>query len=342
MAKAKIFTLKTQDETSVAIAAAAEIIRSAGIVAFPTETVYGLGADACSSEACEKIFAAKGRPSDNPLIVHLAFREQLSCYSENIPSKALELARVFMPGPLTLVLKSNGKISDLATAGLATVALRVPSNEIAHKLLEASNRPIAAPSANISGKPSPTKESHVIDDMADRADAILLGGDCEVGIESTVLDCTTEPFTILRPGIISLEQINEVAEATLSSALEGAPRSPGMKYAHYKPDAFVIAVDMGFGRAKSFFEDISKSEPDAALAVYDGVLPPGDANAFSLGSYSDSAGAAKALYSIFRECDKLGYNKIYVMCPPPEGIGNAVRNRLIKASGELIADDGGS
>ncbi|NLF36165.1 MAG: threonylcarbamoyl-AMP synthase, partial [Clostridiaceae bacterium] len=222
----------------------ADIIKSGGIVAFPTETVYGLGADALNPNAIEKIFLAKGRPNDNPLIIHIHNISVLDKYVKEIPSVLTMLSKLYMPGPLTVVLKKKDIIPNNVTAGLDTVAVRIPDNEIALKLIEYSNTPIAAPSANISGRPSPTMYEHVVSDLFGKADAIINGGKTRIGLESTVLDLTTEIPVILRPGGVSYESLKLIltdVETAYSFDTE-KPKSPGMKYKHYAPIADMVIV----------------------------------------------------------------------------------------------------
>ncbi|MDR2520111.1 MAG: threonylcarbamoyl-AMP synthase [Eubacteriaceae bacterium] len=339
MSKAQIFDLNEQETYSAAMQAAARAIWDGGIVVFPTETVYGLGADASSPEAVSKIFAAKGRPADNPLIIHLASPLHLTDYARDVPKQAMELAAELMPGPLTLVLKKKGGACREATAGLDTIALRVPSSPFALDFLSLSARAIAAPSANISGRPSPTKPEHALADMRDRADVVLLGGDCAVGLESTVLDCTVWPFAILRPGAIGVNELARYCPSVQGSGEEGQPRAPGMKYRHYKPDCRVVALDMAPDAAHSYLSALGE-EKGAIYFLFDGAAPHGFESAFSLGSYSSPEKGAAKLYWALREADRLGFAKAYVECPLPSSIGEAFRNRLYKAADEIAYGEG--
>jgi L-threonylcarbamoyladenylate synthase len=223
---------------------AAEIIKRGGLVAFPTETVYGLGADALNPEAVRKVFGAKGRPSDNPLIVHIADIKDIDILAKRVPKTAAMLMQKFWPGPLTVVLNKRRNIPDIVTAGGATVAVRMPDNKIALALISASGVPIVAPSANLSGRPSPTRPRDVIADMMGRVDLIIDGGQTEIGIESTVIDMTTLPPQILRPGMITVEEIESIiGKVIVSDMYLGAPKSPGLKYRHYAPKAEMIIVE---------------------------------------------------------------------------------------------------
>jgi len=336
MAESAIYYLQGASENGDAIAAAARMIRSGGTVVFPTETVYGLGADATSDEAVRKIYEAKGRPSDNPLIVHLADTAQIPLWAKGFHEDAQALASLYMPGPLTLVLHKRPAISPLVTAGLDTVAIRVPSHAIAHSFLLESGLPVAAPSANLSTKPSLTSPKDVLDDMQGRADVLLLDGECEVGIESTVLDCTVRPFCILRPGAVSIEDIQRVAECVYSDGNASAPKAPGMKYRHYSPQAELVALDMGIEEAKAFFAGLGPGESEAAILAFDECLPAGRAKCISLGSAGDLRSGMQKLFSAFRDLDRRGIARAYVVCPPPTPAGMGMRNRILKAASRTI------
>ena len=227
---------------------AAEVLRSGGLVAFPTETVYGLGANALDEEAVKSIYRAKGRPSDNPLIVHIADTAAVKDLTDSIPGTAQALMDAFWPGPLTLVMPRSSLVPDIVTAGLDTVAVRMPSHPIASALIKKAGVPVAAPSANSSGRPSPTLARHVIEDMMGKIDVIIDGGNAEVGVESTVLDITVDPPVILRPGGVTLEQLRHVLGNVISdqtpgiSDMAGTPKSPGMKYRHYSPKATMLLI----------------------------------------------------------------------------------------------------
>ncbi|WP_175637786.1 L-threonylcarbamoyladenylate synthase [Metabacillus schmidteae] len=324
------------------IAQAANILRENEVVAFPTETVYGLGANAFSDEAVRKIFEAKGRPSDNPLIVHIASQDQLDEFVEDIPEYAEELIKNFWPGPLTLVLQKKGdRLSDLVTAGLDTVGVRMPDHPIALALLKEANVPVAAPSANRSGKPSPTQASHVYYDLQGRISGIIDGGATGVGVESTVIDCTTKIPTILRPGGVTKEQMEAiVGEVSVDQALveEGhAPKSPGMKYTHYAPNAPVIVVD---GSHHFIQQQIDQFEKEGKKV---GVITTEEAKndfratkVLSCGNRANLQTVAAQLYDVLRQFDQEDVDLIISESFPQAGVGAAIMNRLLKAAGNQV------
>lgn len=311
-------------------------------VAFPTETVYGLGANAKSDEAVEKIFKAKGRPGDNPLIVHISSRNQLGELVIDISRTAARLMEAFWPGPLTLIFnKKDGVLSELVTAGLETVAVRMPDHPVALGLIEESGLPIAAPSANTSGRPSPTTAQHVKDDLAGKIAGIVDGGATGVGVESTVLDCTEDIPVILRPGGVTREEIESViGEVKIDAALEdkaAAPKSPGMKYTHYAPKAPFVLVDGNLSFLQSLIDEkkslgltvgvfASKEHEKEIRADY--ILAPGTA--------SDLNSVATGLYDTLRKFDTLAVDIIFGEVFPVSGIGEAIMNRLLKAAGHQV------
>ncbi len=306
---------------------AAAILQSGGICAFPTETVYGLGANAFDEAAVAKIFKAKGRPQDNPLIVHVSEREQLSdiCHVTPLAEKLMDK---FWGGPLTLILPKTDKVPNCVTAGLSTVAVRMPSHPIANALIRLSGVPIAAPSANLSGKPSPTSAAHVIADMEGRADAIIAGGDCLWGVESTVLDLTVSPPAILRPGAVTKEELSaEIGEVIYGTGV-GAPKSPGMKYTHYAPDAPVYIAE-GDGALERIIEAAREYAHPGIL--YYGIEKP--SLPISLSAGSTPAEYAARLFFSLRTFDEMGADVIFAMPPSEGGMGDAVRNRLFKSAG---------
>lgn len=320
---------------------ASKIIKSGGLVAVPTETVYGLAADALNGEAVAKIFQAKGRPMDNPLIVHISDIKQVDMLVSVFPEKAKKLAKKFWPGPLTIVLPKSNIIPDEVSAGLSTVAIRFPSHPIAHALIEKSS-PLAAPSANLSGSPSPTTFRHVFDDMNGRIDAIIDGGDCDVGVESTVITLAEEVPTLLRPGGITLEQlIAEIGEvkvhpAVLKSLENGmTAASPGMKYKHYSPKAEVILIR---GSEQAFCEYIKANSDDKTAVLCYEEEKNSFKNNIVLGKKDDDIAHAHRLFACLREADKKGYTCIYAHCPKQEGIGLAVYNRILRAAAFNIVD----
>jgi L-threonylcarbamoyladenylate synthase len=337
----KIFDLKQKEEAERGLRCAAETIRGGGLVVFPTETVYGLGANALDANAAKKIFLAKGRPSDNPLIVHVNNREMIDRVAETISADAEKVMNFFMPGPITLILPKSEHIPMDVTAGLDSVAVRMPRLDVARELIRLSGVPIAAPSANLSGKPSPTEPSHVLEDMKGRADVILLGDACEIGVESTVLDIHEKPYKILRPGAVTYEDLGQIIdlEKTTIISLEGkAPRSPGMKYRHYKPNAAVIALRGSDSDVLRCINSLAQKDSckTAALVFEPFMTYMQTDKVFSLGRKEVPTDAAKVLFSAFRSCDTLGIGKIYVMTTTHSGIGDAFLNRLYKAADQII------
>ncbi|WP_374719314.1 L-threonylcarbamoyladenylate synthase [Parageobacillus toebii] len=324
---------------------AAQLLKSGEVVAFPTETVYGLGANAKDTKAVEKIFAAKGRPSDNPLIVHIAHLKQLEEIVSAIPDVAHTLIKRFWPGPLTLVLpKKEGVISDPVTAGLPTVAVRMPAHPVALALIEASGLPLAAPSANISGRPSPTTAAHVFADLNGRIAGIVDGGETGIGVESTVLDCTTKVPTILRPGGVTKEALEKViGNVAVDSALTDerqTPKSPGMKYTHYAPKS-PMAIVQG---SPAFLQTLVNKQ--RALGKKVGVLTTEENRSFydadvvlACGSRHDLHTVASHLYDTLRKFDETDVDFIYSESFPTEGIGEAIMNRLKKAAGHQVIDE---
>jgi len=331
------------------IAKASAIIRAGGLVAFPTETVYGLGANALDGRAVRRIFEAKGRPQDNPLIAHIPGPGDLDKLCRNIPPQAYALCERFWPGPLTLVLKSAGVVSPEVTAGLDTVAVRSPDHPVAIALISACGVPVAAPSANLSGRPSPTEAAHVISDLSGKIDAVIDGGPCTVGVESTVLDLTSLPPRILRPGGITLSQIREVCpDATYDKAVfkEVASgekvRSPGMKYRHYAPRAKVIILRGGIRDAAAYIRFDSARHKSFAILCYDEELPLyGGMNAISYGPENRHDILARRLFSSLRRLDQSDAEIIYARCPEGSDSAAAVENRLKRAAAHNIIDVSG-
>jgi len=333
---------------------AAEILRKGGLVAFPTETVYGLGADALNSEAVEKIFIAKGRPVDNPLIVHVANPKDIEPLVRKIPDVATTLMELFWPGPLTLILPKSDLVPSSVSAGLDTVGIRIPAHPVALALLKAARIPIAAPSANLSGRPSPTSAAHVLKDLNGKIDAVIDGGKTSVGLESTVLDITGQVPTILRPGGVTYEQLAEVlgqvgmdpalSQPEPNSALK--PRSPGMKYTHYSPRAeiwLVVGTEeqvakklkslVGENRAAGKRVGIMSTEE---MLFYSREYNPKPDHWEILGSKDDLNGIATRLYQALRNCDRYHLDIVFAQTLPETGIGVAIMNRLLKAAGGKI------
>lgn len=326
---------------------AAEMIKQGELVAFPTETVYGLGADAKNPKAAKKIYAAKGRPSDNPLIVHIAEFEDLLQIVSEVPAQVKALAEKFWPGPLTMILKKNQDIPYETTGGLDTVAVRMPNHPVALSLIRESGCLIAAPSANASGRPSPTLAEHVKEDLEGRIPLILDGGEVGIGIESTILDLTEEIPMILRPGYITEKMLEKVIGTVhtdpgiLNRDSKTRPKAPGMKYRHYAPKADLTIVD---GSREDVIEKINALT--AEMQIMDrkvGVIATDETEAYyhgdvvvSIGSRKDEAVIAKHLYRILREFDTANVNVIYSECFHTPNIGQAIMNRLLKAAGHQV------
>lgn len=314
---------------------ASEILLSGGIVAVPTETVYGLAASAFSDDAIKKVFAAKGRPQDNPLIVHISDMDMLRVVAKDIPEAALECARKFWPGPLTMVLKKTDKIAESISCGLDTVAVRMPSEKSIRDIIKRSNLPLAAPSANISGSPSPTSSKHVLSDLDGLIDAAVLGNDCAVGVESTVITFCAEHPRILRPGAVTLEQLKEVLpdiridKAVLSEPEKGCKvASPGMKYKHYAPKTKTFLVEAG---SKGFAEFVN-SQDNAAAICFEEDAPLLSVRKLIYGTEKDELSLAKNVFAALREVDEFGASCVYIHAPSKQGVGLAVYNRLIRAA----------
>ena len=335
--------MKTKQSLNIEEAAA--LLQNKEVVAFPTETVYGLGADATNDEAVGKIFAAKGRPSDNPLIVHIGDVSQLECVATKITDTAKKLIDAFWPGSLTIVLPKQIGLSDKVTAGLATVGVRMPSHSVALELLRKVQLPIAAPSANVSGKPSPTTAKHVADDLDGKIAGIVDGGDAQIGLESTVIDCTMELPVILRPGGVTKEEIEAVIgpvgihESPRES--DATPKSPGMKYKHYSPNAPMTIVKGG----DEFFQRVisearSNGQKVGVLTVEENKFKYEADVVLTCGTKEDILSVAKELYDVLREFDQYDVDIIYSESFDETGLGEAVMNRLSKASGyRVIAND---
>lgn len=330
------------------IKAAAKAIREGKLVAFPTETVYGLGANALMPQAVKRIFEAKGRPSDNPLIVHIADISQLNDLVSGIPDIAATLIDAFWPGPLTLIFKKSDIIPDVITAGLDTVAVRMPSNPVAQKFIRESGVPIAAPSANLSGRPSPTTAHHVAVDLSGRVEYIIDGGPCTVGLESTVLDITGPVPVILRPGGVTAEMLQKVTgsgDIGASTEVKGneKPRAPGMKYRHYSPKAEMILVSGSDDRVVNTINSLTVERQKEGLVV--GVLACNE-NAglykadvvIPAGSKERLQDVAAELFDALRKFDDEKVDIIYSETFTERGIGKAVMNRLKKAAGGKIID----
>ncbi len=319
-----------------------KIIASGGLVAFPTETVYGLGANAYDDEAVKSIYVAKGRPSDNPLIVHFADVDSIKEAVSDFTKEAEILFSRFSPGPLTVILKKSDKLSNTVTAGLDTVAVRIPSDEIARELIKNAKVPIAAPSANISGKPSPTTPKYVIDDMMGRIDAIIEGGDCLVGVESTIIDLSGDVPVILRPGGITYQEIKEylpdvVIDKHILKSVEkdDKPKCPGMKYKHYAPDADVTVVEGNSEKIRLKIEELLIENRQSSTGVI--TYGKNEYNAdLVLCAGKDNKEYAKSLFRILREFDEANIDVVFAEFCSDDGYGLAVKNRLYKSAGNKV------
>lgn len=340
--------VKKIDEDNIdpeVISQAGRIIREGGIVAFPTETVYGLGADALQPEASKKIYAVKGRPSDNPLIVHICCMEDMERIVSYMPEAVKLLADAFWPGPLTMILNKNDKVPYETTGGMDTVAIRMPSSKTALALIRAGGGYIAAPSANISGRPSPTLAEHVYEDLKERIPLLLDGGAAGIGIESTIIDLTTEVPVILRPGYISLEMIEGViGPVIMDPGITDSgqkPKAPGMKYRHYAPEANLILVE---GDADSVIakinmliaEDVRMGKKAGVIGTKETIGYYGQGLVLSIGERQEEDTIVHNLYKILREFDGAGVDVIYSECFSTPRMGQAIMNRLLKAAGHQV------
>ena len=331
-------------DTEQDIRTAAAILQAGGLVGIPTETVYGLGANGLSSAAVGKIFAAKGRPQDNPLILHVPDASWLARYCREVPDSAYTLAARFWPGPLTMILPRKDVVPDAVTAGLDTVGVRCPNHPVTLAIIRAADVPVAAPSGNTSGRPSPTRAEHMVEDMAGKIDAIVDGGPCGVGVESTIIDLTCTPPRLLRPGGLPLEALEEVlGEVAVDAALLrplGAgekPKAPGMKYRHYAPKAPVTVV---LGEPSATADYIA-----AHLGEHTGVICFDEwAGRFAghvvenIGSAARKDEQARRVFDALRAFDHTDVTEIYAQCPHEDGLGLAVANRLKKAAGFHVVE----
>ncbi|HPY98250.1 MAG TPA: L-threonylcarbamoyladenylate synthase [Clostridia bacterium] len=335
----KINTKLVDIPDEISLKYCADVIKRGGTVAFPTETVYGLGADGLNSGAVEKIFIAKGRPNDNPLILHIHDISVLDKYVKEVPKTLTVLSKLYMPGPLTVVLKKRSIVPDSVTANLDTVAIRVPDNEIALKLIEYSDTAIAAPSANISGKPSPTMFEHVVADMSGKVDAIINGGKCRIGVESTVLDLTSDRPVILRPGGVpydSLKLVIKDLEAAYALNTD-TPKSPGMKYKHYAPKADMVIVK---GETHKVLETVNKISGDdyGVLCCKETFDRYNTHNKLCAGSINNPSEIASNIFECLRLFDMMRIKRIYCEYFDTKDIGEAVMNRLLKAASQNVIE----
>lgn len=327
---------------------AGKLIAEGELVAFPTETVYGLGGDALDPDASRKIYAAKGRPSDNPLIVHIAEFDDMKRVARKVPEQAKKLADAFWPGPLTMIVWKSDAVPEATTGGMQTVAVRMPNHPVALELIRRSGCLIAAPSANTSGRPSPTEARHVAEDLSGKIAMILDGGPVGIGIESTIIDLTEEKPMILRPGYITSEMLSEVLqeEVVIDPGIIAAddtrkPKAPGMKYKHYAPKAEMIIVDGTQDAVIAKINELTAAKraegKKVAVIATDETKERYDAQIIlSMGRRSDEDAIAQHLYKILRECDELDVGEIYSECFQTPRIGQAIMNRLLKAAGHTV------
>lgn len=334
-------------EEDAALRRAGEIIRRGGLVAFPTETVYGLGGDALNRESSRKIYAAKGRPSDNPLIIHICRFDDIREIVSELPEEAVRIADAFWPGPLTMILRKSDRVPDETTGGLNTVAVRFPSDRTAQRLIEYSGGYVAAPSANLSGRPSPTLAKYVEEDMKGRIEMIIDGGEVGIGLESTIVDITVNPPQILRPGYVTREMLEGILhkvdmDVTITEGNDAQPpRAPGMKYRHYAPKGDLTVVE---GNPAAVVEYINhRTARDRAAGEKTGVLGTNEQQRLycadvvkSVGSREDERSIAGRLFAVLREFDDNGVTKIYSESFESSGLGQAIMNRLLKAAGHRV------
>jgi len=327
---------------------AGKLIAEGKLVAFPTETVYGLGGDALDPDASRRIYAAKGRPSDNPLIVHIADFDDMKRVAREVPEQAKKLADAFWPGPLTMIVWKSDAVPEATTGGMQTVAVRMPNHPVALELIRRSGCLIAAPSANTSGRPSPTEAQHVAEDLSGKIAMILDGGPVGIGIESTIIDLTEEKPMILRPGYITPEMLSEVLqeEVVIDPGIIAAddtrkPKAPGMKYKHYAPKAEMIIVDGAQDAVIHKINELTAAKraegKKVAVIATDETKDRYDAQVIlSMGKRADEDAIAQHLYKILRECDELDVGEIYSECFQTPRIGQAIMNRLLKAAGHTV------
>lgn len=335
--KTEVINITT--EYDKALEKSAELLKSGEVVGIPTETVYGLAANAFDENAVRKIFEAKGRPSDNPLIVHIAKFEDLAPLVKEIPEKVKIMAEKFWPAPLTMIMKKSDRISNVVSGNLNTVAVRMPKSDFARAIIENCGLPLAAPSANLSGSPSPTNAKYVFDDMNGRIPLIIDGGACEIGVESTVISFAEEPPRLLRPGGVTLEEMTSVIgeivvdDAVLNKLAEGqTAASPGMKYKHYAPKADITLIKSNFDD----FKTLCESEENITALVFDGEGEKLNFSSVEYGEENDGYSQSARLFDALRELDEMGAGKVYARCPDTKGMGLAVYNRLIRACGFKI------
>ncbi len=331
-------TILKADENG--IKTACEHLKSGELVAIPTETVYGLAADALNEKAVAKIFVAKGRPQDNPLIVHVAKLEDVVKLAKSVPQKAKLLMEKFCPGPLTVILPKADNVPDIVTAGLDSVAIRMPSHHVARAIIETSGCMLAAPSANLSGSPSPTTAQHVYNDLSGKIKYVVDGGECSVGLESTVVSVLEGKVHLLRPGAVTVDMLESVVgDITIDDAVLAKLKntqkamSPGLKYKHYSPKCKVTIVHGDFEKFKQIIEQKSKESGDVVAMCFDGEEDKLHCPCVTYGAYNDDAEQARRLFDALRKLDESGAKVAFARAPKQDGIGLAVYNRLLRAAG---------
>lgn len=338
----KYYLIDRESPSPAALSEAATILKEGGLVAFPTETVYGLGGIATQREAAQRIYAAKGRPSDNPLIIHIAEPSDAERYAYT-GELYYRLAEAFMPGPLTVILPKRDTIPDTVTGGLDTVAVRCPDHPVAHALIRETGAAIAAPSANLSGSPSPTCGAHVKKDLDGRIDAILDGGSCEIGLESTIVQIKGDGLVLLRPGAITrdallcvCDRVELAPSITEALAENERPLSPGMKYKHYAPAVPLVLLEGEAEDVISFLRHAQNTERCAILCYHEELDHLRFERLIDIGAKQDLAEQAQALFGALRKADELDADIIYAHLPPKDGLGLALYNRLIRAAAHTV------
>lgn len=331
--KTEIINFKENSEK--ALRESARLLKDGAVVGIPTETVYGLAANALDDSAVKKIYEAKGRPSDNPLIVHISTMEELTPLVKSVPDKVVKMAEKFWPGPLTMIMEKSDLIGSTVSGGLKTVAIRMPKSECARAIIREAGLPLAAPSANLSGSPSPTNAKNVLDDMDGRIPLIIDGGPCEIGVESTVVAFTEDPPRLLRPGGVTLEEMTEligqvvVDDAVLNKLEDGEKAaSPGMKYKHYAPKADITIIKSDFEAFKQLCE-----KDNATALCFNGEGEKLNVKYIEYGDEGDGYSQSVRLFDALRELDEIGADRVYARCPQTTGMGLAVYNRLIRSAG---------
>ena len=342
--KTELFTIQNPVSQQMEVERAAAILREGGLLGIPTETVYGLGANGLNETAVRSIFEAKGRPQDNPLILHVPSAEWLTRYCIEIPAAAYTLAERFWPGPLTMILKRREIVPNVTTGGLDTVGVRCPNHAVTLAIIEAAGVPVAAPSGNISGRPSPTCARHMVEDMDGRIHGIVDGGACGVGVESTIIDLTGEKPRLLRPGGLPLESLREVLgeiavdKAVLAPLAEGEkPRAPGMKYRHYAPKAPVTVVTGDSRRTAEYIRERA-GERTGVICFEEYRALFTECTVESIGASGDQAEQARRIFDALRAFDDTDVAEIFAQCPGDEGLGLAIANRLKKAAGFHVVE----